>query len=209
MFTGIVAGIFPVATVTEIDGITQFSVELPEDHQVGLEIGASVSIDGVCLTVVRMQDGLVYFDAVKETLFRSTLKALAPGRQVNVERAAKFGDEIGGHFLSGHVLGTASIANIENDGSNRVITFECPRQWMKYILTKGYIALDGASLTVVDADRSGSFSVTLIPETLRKTTFGYKGLGDLVNLEIDPHTQMIVESVERVLLSNKVEQRAI
>jgi riboflavin synthase len=205
MFTGIVAGTYPVLSVVPFNGTIKFTVQLDESLVLGLEIGASVAVDGVCLTVTGVEGSVVSFDVVAETCVRSTLRALHVGRLVNIERAARFGDEIGGHILSGHVIGTGEIVHQEMDGDNRVVTFACPPQWMKYILTKGYIAIDGASLTVVDTYFSGSFTVTLIPETIRNTIFKSKGIGGEVNIEVDPQTQLIVETVERLMLPKEAE----
>jgi len=119
---------------------------------------------------------------------------------VNVERSAKMGDEIGGHPMSGHVSTMAQITNMDDQENNRVITFRVEPVWMRFIFSKGFIGLDGASLTVVDADKQlGTFKVWFIPETLKLTRFGTKQVGDWVNVEIDPQTQVIVETVERVL----------
>lgn len=200
MFTGIVAGTFKIRSVQPDQGIVKIGVELSLELLKELELGCSVSVDGVCLTVVKIEDGCAFFDVVRETLLRSTLSCVEVGRIVNIERAARLGDEVGGHLISGHVTGTAEIAHIETEGKNRLFTFTCPNRWLKMILPKGYIALDGASLTVVDTYPSGSFSVAIIPETMKRTTFGFKQTGDLINVEIDPQTQVIVETVERLML---------
>ena len=121
------------------------------------------------------------------------------GQLVNVERSAKFGDEIGGHVLSEHIIGTAEIVKVHLLENNRVMTFETNPDWMKYFFPKGYIAVDGVSLTLVDVDHSGTFTVHLIPETLRLTTLGFKKEGDLVNIELDSQTQTIVDTIERIM----------
>ena len=134
---------------------------------------------------------------IGETLQRTTLKQLGKGDFVNIERAARFGDEIGGHLLSGHIMGTAHIESIERTAHNCVMWLRCSLEWGKYLFSKGYIALNGASLTLVDVEKAtGLFSVHLIPETLRQTTLGAKKAGDLVNIEIDAQTQAIVETIE-------------
>jgi riboflavin synthase len=167
----------------------------------GLQQGASVSIEGVCLTVSHIDGSRISFDMMGETLAKTTLGALKVGDRVNTERSIRADAEIGGHRVSGHVTGTAAIVNLETPPNNHILTFECEPAWMEYILPKGFIALDGCSLTVVDALPNG-FTVHLIPETLRITTFGTKKVGDRVNLELDPTTQAIVETVKRYL-SNK------
>lgn len=192
MFTGIVQKLLPVAAIEKYPELVKLAI--PLDDHTNLQTGASISIDGVCLTVVRTEGSLVWFDIIEETLQKTTLKNLVVDRLVNVERAARIGDEIGGHQMSGHVYGTAEIAKIE---ANRY-TFHCPSAWMKYFFQKGYIAVDGVSLTLVDVDPKGFFTVHLIPETLARTTLGVKKTGDLVNIEIDPQTQTIVETLERL-----------
>jgi riboflavin synthase len=155
----------------------------------------------VCLTVTAIAPDGVAFDAIEETQRRSTLGRLRQGDRVNVERSARAGGEVGGHELSGHVDGTAEIVAVERPPGNHVITFRAARELMRYVFSKGFIALDGCSLTVVDVDRdagpgaNGTFTVHLIPETLRVTTFGDKGPGDRVNLEIERRTQVIVDTV--------------
>lgn len=196
MFTGIIHNRYPVSSINDQEGLRTFSVGLSEEFCSGLKIGASVSVSGVCLTATKIENGNVFFDVMQETLVKTTISNLKQDELVNIERSARVGDEIGGHRVSGHVTGMAEIANIEDSANNRVITFVCDPSWMEYILPKGFIALDGCSLTVVDVlvDR---FTVHFIPETLEKTTFGTKKVGDKVNLEIDPQTQAIVETVKR------------
>lgn len=200
MFTGIVQAQVEVKELEKKPDLFHIALELPSSLRENIELGASIALDGVCLTVTSEEDGLVTFDAMGTTLSLTTLGNLEIGSKVNVERAARFGDEIGGHLLSGHILGTCEIAHIETSENNQKNTFRCPTEWMKYILPKGYIALDGASLTIVDTTPSqGTFTVSFIPETLERTTFGWKEVGDRVNLEIDSQTQTVVDTVERVL----------
>lgn len=199
MFSGIVKGHFPIRRIQKSQNFLQYAVELPKNLLHELEQGASIAIDGVCQTVVKRENDLVFFDAMGETLSRTTLDALEEGSEVNVERSIRFGDEVGGHLLSGHVFGTATISHIERTSNNQVNEFQCSPEWMKYILPKGYIAVDGASLTIVDVDPTGAFTVHLIPETLRITNLGRKEVGDRVNIEFDSQTQAIVDTVERIL----------
>ena len=150
--------------------------------------------------VVEIDGSRVSFDAMQETLQKSTIGSLKNGDQVNIERSAKMGDEIGGHPMSGHVSTMAEIIDMSESENNKSMTFKVDPSWMRFIFSKGFIGLDGASLTVVDADaKAGTFEVYFIPETLRLTRFGTKQVGDRVNVEIDPQTQVIVETVERVL----------
>ena len=198
MFTGIVKGLFLIGNVKKQQGLTQYSVILPPSMREDLQWGASVSIDGVCQSVVSTQGDHVWFDAIEETLTRTTLSQLQVGQRVNVERSARLGDEIGGHLLSGHVFGKAQIAEIIAKDNQAQIIFDFNPQAMKYLFSKGYIAIDGASLTLVDVG-AHSFSVHLIPETLRSTTLGFKKVGDWVNVELDSQTQVIVDTIERLM----------
>ncbi len=200
MFTGIVKGLGTVVSGHARPGLASFVVELPAGYADGLRIGASVAIDGVCLTAAGIDGDKVSFDAMQETLERTTVGSLVVGSRVNVERSYRVGDEVGGHVVSGHVTGTAEIVAVDAPENNHVITFRAPKEWMKYILPKGFVALDGCSLTVVDVHRAdATFTVWLIPETLKITTFGFKKSGDKANLEIDSKTQAIVDTVEAYL----------
>ncbi len=200
MYTGIVQGAVEVTRVDDRPGLKSFSVALPADLLADLEIGASVAVDGVCLTVTAIDGRDVAFDAIQETQERTTLGRVESGSRVNVERSAKAGAEIGGHELSGHIDGTVRIVEIERDDNNCILTFKAPSEYMKYVFSKGFIALNGCSLTVVDVDRHAStFTVHLIPETLRATTFGEKQTGDDANFEIERKTQVIVDTVRDFL----------
>lgn len=198
MFTGIVQTIVPVAWVEHGAKLTRYALKVPSKYQENLSLGASISVHGVCQTVVSIENDFIAFDAMEETLKRTTISSFKQDQLVNFERAAKIGDEIGGHLLSGHIIGQATIGNIiAPSAEQRILTLHCAPEWMKYILPKGFIALNGASLTVVETDFRGSFNVHLIPETLRATTFGQAIEGEKVNIEIDPQTQAIVDTVER------------
>lgn len=216
MFTGIVKGLGTVVAGHAEPGLATFAVELPAGYADGLQVGASVAIDGVCLTATSIDtlpspsegegqgEVRVTFDAMQETLEKTTIGSIVEGSRVNVERSYRVGDEVGGHIVSGHVTGTAEIIAIDAPENNHVVTFRADPSWMKYVLPKGFVALDGCSLTVVDVSRGDStFTVWLIPETLKTTTFGFKKVGDRVNLEIDSKTQAIVDTVENYLASNK------
>ncbi|HHH28179.1 MAG TPA: riboflavin synthase subunit alpha [Polyangiaceae bacterium] len=198
MFTGITRGTFEVVAVEREPGLMRYAVDLG-DYGAGLELGASVSIDGVCQTVVAMDGTVARFDAISETLDKTTLDALAVGARVSVERSARLGDEIGGHDVYGHVRGTGRVAEVHREGHDVKLVIAVPRAWMKYVLPKGFIAVDGSSLTVGETDDGGRFSVYLIPETLRLTNLGDKVVDDRVNIELDPRTVAIVDTVERVL----------
>ena len=197
MFTGIVQGLATVAAITERPGLRTFTLAFPPGFCKALEIGASVSCDGVCLTVTTLRgDALADFDVMQQTLSLTTLAALQIGSRINVERAARDGAEIGGHPLSGHVDFKARVAHIRQPENNHVLRIAVPAPWMRYIFAKGYIAINGASLTVAEADRqAGWFEVWLIPETLRMTTFGDKAAGAELNIEIERATQVMVDTV--------------
>ncbi|MAJ60778.1 MAG: hypothetical protein CBC48_12735 [bacterium TMED88] len=199
MFTGITRGTFEVTQLERAPDLLTFEVDLGKALSVGLEIGASVLIDGVCQTVTEIGGTRVRFQAIRETLDRTTLGDLVEGVQVSVERSARVGDEIGGHDVSGHVTGTGRVSQIRREGDVCDVRIGVPDAWMKYILFKGFIAVDGSSLTVGERSETGTFTVHLIPETLRLTQLGDKAVGDRVNIELDPRTVAIVDTVERVL----------
>jgi len=199
MFTGIVQGTAEIIAIEEKELFRTHTVRLPQELLPGLALGASVAHNGCCLTVTAIDGDCVSFDLIKETLRITNLGELKVGDRVNIERAAKFSDEIGGHLMSGHIMTTAEICKIVQSENNREIWFKLQDvAQIKYILHKGFVGIDGISLTVGDVTKS-KFCVHLIPETLERTTLGAKKLGHKVNIEIDPHTQAIVETVERVL----------
>lgn len=196
MFTGIVSGIVPVKSVENKGSFWAITVDLGRFKE-GLEIGASVSLDGVCLTVVSIDENIVQFDIIEETLNRTTFGSIKAGNSVNVERSLKVGDELGGHILSGHVLTTAKIIKrIENEGSIDLL-IENKEEFSDYILQKGYVSIDGMSLTIGRVTED-YFSLHIIPETLRVTTIEAKSEGDRVNIEIDSRTQAIVDTIRNM-----------
>lgn len=204
MFTGIVQGVARVAAIESRPGLHSLTLQLPAGFDADLAIGASVACDGVCLTVTeRPAPDVARFDVMAQTLSLTTLGALGTGSGLNVERAAKEGAEIGGHPLSGHVDASATIAEIRRPDNNQVLRFALPAPWMRYVFAKGYVGVNGCSLTVAEAHRepggAGWFEVWLIPETLRMTTFGDKRVGDLVHIEIERSTQVVVDTVRDAL----------
>ncbi len=200
MYTGIVQALLPVAEVKELTGLRRFHLDFPEALMDRLELGASVGLNGVCLTVTAIEGSRVSFEAIVETLRITNLSGVENGTLVNVERSARAGVEVGGHILAGHVVDTAPVLTVENSENNRRLTFRGQPDWLKYVFNKGFLALNGASLTVADLDREATtFSVNLIPETLRRTNFDLLSEGDEVNVEVDQQTQAIVDTVERVL----------
>ena len=202
MYTGITRGTYPITSVDRNRGLLTYVVELDADLSAGLEPGASISIDGVCQTVTAVSGASVEIDAIPETLDRSTLDDLEIGRRVSVERSARVGGEVGGHDIAGHVNGTGVVsASYRQDGETS-LRIDVPLGWMDAIFEKGFIAVDGSSLTVSEIDHAGDvgrFSIHLIPETLRRTNLGDKGVGDRLNIELDARTVAIVRTVERVL----------
>lgn len=207
MYTGITRGTFEVTRVERAPDLLTYEVDLGEALVEGLEPGASVSIDGVCQTVVAVRAGSVIFQAIKETLDLTTLSALSVGTRVAVERSARVGDEIGGHDVAGHVVGTGEIVAALKRDNVCDLKIAVPADWMRFILAKGFIAVDGSSLTVGEVEPEGRFSVHLIPETLRLTNLGAKRVGDRVNIELDARTVAIVETVERILAERAATSR--
>ncbi len=209
MFTGIVQGTGLVVAIEEKSNFRTHVVELPIDMLPELALGASVAHNGCCLTVTHIEGNRVSFDLMKETLRLTNLGDINVGDKVNLERAAKFSDEIGGHLMSGHIICTAEIAKIYTSENNRQIWFRMPSEdLMKYVLHKGFIGIDGISLTIGEVV-GNRFCVHLIPETLSRTTLGKKRLGHRVNIEIDPQTQAVVDTVERILAQRNIANAAL
>ena len=196
MFTGIVQGVGEVITKTSHNTVTSMTIKLPNVNN--LAIGASVSINGVCLTVVSIDSNIVQFDIIDETLERTNLGDISVGDYVNIERSLKFGDEVGGHVLSGHIFDTGIINSKAKKGDQMTLSILAPPSIQKYLTEKGYIAIDGISLTVGEI-KDGCFNLHIIPETMRLTILDSKEVGDIVNIEIDSNTQLIVETIERLL----------
>ncbi|WP_298439982.1 riboflavin synthase subunit alpha [uncultured Ferrimonas sp.] len=203
MFTGIVQTCAPVVEIIEKPQLRTLVVSLPKGLCENLEIGASVANNGVCLTVTELRDNKVFFDVMEETLNKTNLINLQVGDPVNIERSLVFGKEIGGHLVSGHVHTMATLTELEQTATNCRMRLQLPPQWMKYILHKGFVGIDGCSLTVGDTFSDG-FELHLIPETLRLTNLSERQLGDQLNIEIDSQTQTIVDTVERVLAAKQL-----
>lgn len=200
MYSGITQGLYEVVALTRTPGLIKYTVQLSQKLSCALNIGDSVGIDGVCQTLIDLTDNQATFQAIQETLDKTTLNDLQLGNYVSVERSLKWGDEMGGHEVSGHVFGTGVIKNKFIEGDNVTLVIQCDPSWMKYILSKGFIAVDGSSLTVGDTNaEKGLFNLHLIPETLRLTNFANKKEQDRVNIEFDHKTKTIVDTVERVL----------
>ncbi|MBG6248310.1 MULTISPECIES: riboflavin synthase subunit alpha [Symbiopectobacterium] len=208
MFTGIVQGTAPVVSIDEKTNFRTHVVKLPPELLTGLVTGASIANNGCCLTVTAIDGDRVSFDLMKETLRLTNLGDITLGDLVNIERAAKYGDEIGGHVMSGHIMFTAEVFKILTSENNHQIWFRLSDEsQMKYVLHKGFIGIDGISLTVGEVTRS-RFCVHLIPETLQRTTLGQKRLGNRINIEIDPQTQAVIDTVERLLAQRQAQEAA-
>jgi riboflavin synthase len=189
MFTGLVK---EVGTVVSMDG-GRLTIDAAATSK-GVQLGDSIAIDGVCLTVVTFDGATLSFDAVPETLARTALGTLDPGSRVNLEPALRAGDPLGGHYVQGHVDGVGAVESVVPEGEGRRVRFEAPAELLKYIVAKGSIAVQGTSLTVAAVDESG-FEVALIPHTLQATTLGELEPEQPVNLETD----VLAKYVEKLL----------
>lgn len=198
MFTGIVQQKCRVISIDKQPGLWRFAMAFDSDLRLELSHGASVAHNGVCLTVAGQDDDAVYFDVMDETLRVTNLANVDVGEVLNIERAMRYGDEVGGHILSGHIHCVATLVERDATPQNSRLRFNCEQKWMKYILPKGFVAIDGASLTLGETGEDW-FEVHLIPETRKLTTLDSKALGSTYNIEIDSQTQAIVDTVERVL----------
>ncbi len=198
MFTGIVQATCELVALEKREGMHTLAVSLPEELREGLMPGASVANNGVCLTATRIADDRVFFDVMEETLRLTNLGNVEVGSQINIERSLTFGKEIGGHLLSGHVHARAKVTEVADVGEQRDLRLTLPKELMKYVLYKGFVAVNGCSLTVGEVFDDG-FMLHLIPETLRLTNLKQALPGTELNIEIDSQTQTIVDTVERVL----------
>ncbi len=184
MFTGLIQCIGMVTSTDMQAGRLRLGIALPPDNIQGVTIGESIAIDGVCLTVVSVNEGICEFDVVGETLKKTSLRTAKVEYAVNAERALKAGDMMGGHFVTGHIDGLGRVEKVEREGGDLLYTFHAPPELMPEIAPKGSIAINGISLTVLAVLENG-FTCTIIPHTLNATTLGDKTPGDLVNLETD------------------------
>jgi riboflavin synthase len=183
MFTGLVREVGTVVSADEAPGGLRLVVRaqtLPSAAQVG----DSIAVDGVCLTVVARDDRTLAFEAVPETMERTTLASLARGSGVNLEPALRVGEPLGGHYVQGHVDGVGTVRSVVDEGEGRRLWFDAAPDLLRYVVEKGSIAVDGTSLTVAASDEAG-FAVALVPHTLQATTLGRLAQADRVNLEVD------------------------
>lgn len=195
VFTGIVEEVGRVADVDEGDGLRRLTTESKLVH-LGARIGDSIAVNGVCLTVVAIDGPRLAFEAVPETLRRTNLGALTVGSPINLERPVSEGRPMGGHYVQGHVDAVVILRSVQPDGDARTMWFDAPVELLRYVVPKGYVTVDGASLTVVETDANG-FSVTLVPHTQDHVVFGRAEPGYLANLEVD----VMAKYVERMFES--------
>ncbi|MHC9237450.1 riboflavin synthase subunit alpha [Pseudooceanicola sp. 502str34] len=198
MYTGIVQATAPITGLTRTGAHTTFEIDFPPGLTEELKIGGSVAVEGVCLSATSISGSKVTFDAMLATLERTNLGALQEGGMVNLERSAKMTDENGGHVVAGHVSCAAEVVEMVTEEPRAHISFRVPPEWAKYIFVRGFLAVNGCSLTV--AEQEGDvFTIYLIPETLRQTTFPRYQPGDRVNIEVDHQTMVTVDVMERTL----------
>ena len=194
MFTGIIEGVGRLATLEHRGGDVRLTVDVGSLPFDAVQLGESIAVNGVCLTVIEFDARSFAADASNETLALTTLGALAVGDAVNLERAMRPTDRLGGHLVSGHVDGLGRVERIEPDARAQRWRFSAPAPLLRYIAKKGSICVDGVSLTVNEVDDAG-FDVALIPHTVAHTRFAHTQVGDAVNLEID----LVARYVERLL----------
>jgi riboflavin synthase len=193
VFTGIIRERGRVAAVDRTGDAIRLRLEAPETAA-QVAIGDSVAVNGVCLTAVAVEDGALAFDAIPETLRRSSLGRLGPGDEVNVEPALRVGDPLGGHYVQGHVDGVGRVRSAAPAGDDVVLSIDAPPELLRYLVEKGSVTVEGVALTVTAIDEEG-FSVALVPHTLAQTTLASLAVGDAVNLEVD----VLAKYVERLL----------
>tara|TARA_Y100000748_G_scaffold282083_1_gene262158 strand:+ start:3847 stop:4434 length:588 start_codon:yes stop_codon:yes gene_type:complete len=192
MFTGIVQEIGEIKECNKTSSGKTIEVFATNSFTENLKKGSSVSVNGVCLTAVSSSNGSMTFDVIKETLRITNLDRIQVGSVVNLERSLKYGDEVGGHILSGHVSCKAQSRLIQNDGEIE-LRIDCPKEWLDFVFLKGYVAINGASLTVAKKEKD-SFSVFLIPETLSATNLSESFENSFLNIEVDQSTYSSVKA---------------
>lgn len=195
MFTGIIERTAPVIGVATGPGFLRLTIS---SAWADVKDGESIAVNGVCLTVAERAPGEIGFDVVKETLERTNLGMLAEGDSVHVERSLRMGDRLSGHFVQGHVDGTAKLVSQKSDGQEWRLRLECPPDMARLLVPKGSITLDGVSLTIAAID-GNHFEVALIPTTLQITALGRRPTGWPFNVEIDVLTKTVIAALHRVL----------
>ena len=201
MFTGIVQTMGVVESIGRRSTGARLVVTAPELSR-PIADGASIAVNGVCLTVASSDASRIEFDVVPETLSQTTLGELRTGSRVNLEPSLRVGDRMDGHIVQGHIDGTASIVSIETGSQGQMWTFQVDRKLSPYIIVKGSIAIDGISLTVARVGSDGTFSVALIPTTLRMTTLSHARVGDRVNIETDIFARTVVSTLQRIMVDS-------
>lgn len=201
MFTGIVQTMGVVRSVRRGSTAARLALDAPALAR-PIPLGASIAVNGVCLTVAVADDSRLEFDVVPETLSRSTLGSLHVGARVNLERSLRAGDGLDGHMVQGHVDGTARVESIQTAGGGHVLRFRADDELIAYLIPKGAIAVDGVSLTIAEVE-AGTFSVALIPTTLAATTLGLLQVGDRVNIETDILARTVVTTLRRMTAGGK------
>ena len=203
MFTGIVSGQGYIHKIKNNVDYASITIKAPAGFSKNLKRGASVAVNGVCLTAKKGATDLLEFDVITETLEKTNFKLLSKGNKVNLERSMKADTEIGGHLVSGHIHGVGVIKSINDRGQTKDLRIQPPASLMEYLFYKGYVGLNGCSLTIGKVFKS-SFNIHLIPETIKVTNFQNMKKGDLINIEIDQTTINTVETIKKIMLERKV-----
>ena len=198
MFSGIVQTVGKIESIKDKNHIKTIRIETHGNYLEDIAIGQSVSIDGVCLSLVKKNNEYCEFEAVEETINRTTLGSYKQGSKVNLEKSLKFGDTVGGHFVSGHIHTRGRIVEVELVGESKNILVEIEEKWIKYLTEKGYISVNGASITIGKVSKN-TFYIHLIPETLKTTNLDELIYDNYVNLEFDQATIAIVDTTERLI----------
>ena len=202
MFTGIVSGQGHIHKIKNNVDYASITIKAPAGFSKNLKRGASVAVNGVCLTAKKGATDLLEFDVITETLEKTNFKLLSKGNKVNLERSMKADTEIGGHLVSGHIHGVGIIKSINDRGQTKDLRIQPPASLMEYLFYKGYVGLNGCSLTIGKVFKS-SFNIHLIPETIKVTNFQKMKKGDLINIEIDQTTINTVETIKKIMLERK------
>ena len=203
MFTGIVSGKGHVQKIIKSKDYVSLIIKAPKGFSKNLTKGASVSVNGVCLTVKKGKTDILEFDVIEETLQKTNLKDISKSSKVNLERSMTAKTEIGGHLVSGHIHGAGEVLKVVNRQTTKDLQIKIPTSLREYFFYKGYVALNGCSLTIGKVLKT-SFYIHLIPETVSVTTFKDIKKGDLINIEIEQATINTVETVKRVMSERKV-----
>ena len=203
MFTGIVSGQGYIHKIKNNVDYASITIKAPTGFSKNLKRGASVAVNGVCLTAKKGTTDLLEFDVITETLEKTNFNLLSKGNKVNLERSMKANTEIGGHLVSGHIHGVGVIKSINDRGQTKDLRIQPPASLMEYLFYKGYVGLNGCSLTIGKVFKS-SFNIHLIPETIKVTNFQNMKKGDLINIEIDQTTINTVETIKKIMLERKV-----